>query len=124
MMVFGFPPQKMQYLINNGTMGNNTLPGSEITEIITSYQIIDINIQMGKPLLEGNEHGLSIGIILLAPAQTSSGTLPDLVIKYTESLIVDRNQWEKRRIEEMGINIKPSPAIIQPTKRAMADPRE
>lgn len=73
-------------------MGNNTLPGSEITEIITSDQIIDINIQMGKPLLEGNEGGLSIGIILLAPAQTSSVTLPDLVIKYTELLIVDRNQ--------------------------------
>jgi len=92
MMVFGFPPQKMQYLINNGTMGNNTLPGSEITEIITSDQIIDINIQMGKPLLEGNEGVLSISIILLAPAQTSSGTLPDLMIKYTELLIVDRNQ--------------------------------
>lgn len=92
MMVFGFPPLKVQYLINNGTMGNNTLPGSEITEIITSDQIIDINIQMGKPLLEGNERGLSIGIILLAPGQTSSGILPDLVIKYTELLIVDCNQ--------------------------------
>lgn len=83
MMIFGFPPRKVQYLINNGTMGNNTLPG---------YQIIDINIQMGKPLLEGNERGLSIGIILLAPGQTSSGILPDLVIKYTELLIVDCNQ--------------------------------
>lgn len=73
-------------------MGNNTLPGSEITAIITSDQTIDINIQMGKPLLEGNERGLSIDIIIPAPAKTSSGTLPDLVIKYTELLIVDRNQ--------------------------------